>query len=524
MPTPFNPPDQEEVQETTNPKIKLQPEICYFGSKTGENGTETFGISKQDRRSHMYVVGKTGMGKTTLLQNMILQDIYNGYGVCFVDPHGDSSEYILDRIPTHRQTDVIYLNPGDLEFPIGLNILENNSEPYLTASGLMAVFNKIWSGLWSARMEYILNNTLLALLETPGNTLLGVVKMLTDDTFRIKIVQKIKDPLVKNFWTQEFANFNVRYRQEAISPILNKVGQFLSSEIIRNILGQQKSSINFREIMDGQKILIVNLSKGKLGEDNSNLFGALVVAKLQIAAMSRVDLAEEDRKDFFVYVDEFQNFTNDSFATILSEARKYRLNLVLAHQYIAQLTESGNQKVKNAIFGNVGTLVCFRVGAQDSQELAREFSSTFSSASLINLEPRQIVLKLSQNLHVSRAFKAYTLPPIFSQLNGNSAIVTNLSRERFAKKRADVASTISKWFEGQPGKSKPAASKSKKGKKQSSAGNISHEQIEKVSFESSPNLSSSNSNPSQTESLTLKSEDIQYLKSKKNRFFIKPKK
>jgi hypothetical protein len=441
----------------------LDPDVCYFGVKNEAEAESSFGILEKDRNIHMYIIGKTGMGKTTLLENMILQDIYNNKGVCFIDPHGDASEYILDRIPLHRRTDVIYLNPADLEYPIGLNILEDEQEVYLTASGLMAVFNKIWSGLWSARMEYILNNTLLALLETPGNTLLGVIKMLTDDTFRISTVQKLKDPVVKHFWTQEFAKFNERYRQEAISPILNKIGQFLSSEIIRNIVGQTKSTIHLREIMDEGKILIVNLSKGKLGEDNSNLFGALLVAKLQIAAMSRVDISEDKRKDFYLYVDEFQNFTNDSFATILSEARKYKLNLILAHQYIAQLTESGNHRVKNAIFGNVGTLVSFRLGAPDAPEISREFSSTIQPNELISLKPHQIAIKLSVDGDVTDPFIARTLPPIFEGLNGSKENIISLSRFRFSRGRNEVSKTISSIFE--PPKKSQGESKKNSAKK-----------------------------------------------------------
>ncbi|MEI6729145.1 MAG: type IV secretion system DNA-binding domain-containing protein [bacterium] len=447
----------------TSDNLNLKPNICYFGV-VHDGAEKTFGILQEDRRKHMYILGKTGMGKTTLLENMILQDIYNGNGVCFIDPHGDPSEYILSRIPAHRQNDVVYINPADTDYPIGLNILEPSTgeEPFLIASGLMAVFNKIWSGLWSARMEYILNNTLLALLETPGNTILGVIKMLTDDNFRDKIVSQVSDPLVRNFWLREFANFNLKYRQEAISPILNKVGQFLSSEPMRNILGQTHSKINFREIMDSKKILIVNLSKGKLGEDNSNLFGSLIVAKLQIAALSRVDIPEEKRKDFFVYVDEFQNFTTDSFATILSEARKYRLNLILAHQYISQLTESGSQKIKNAIFGNVGTIITFRLGSQDAIEIARELGSTISSQTLISLERTQIALKISIEGKVSEAFIANSIPPIFEKLDGNANQIIAISRQRYTVSKELISKEINDWFGDDSGKLSVVSKKKKK--------------------------------------------------------------
>ncbi len=430
--------------------LQIEPSLCYMGltaKKTGESFL--VGIQKEERRKHLYILGKTGMGKTTLLENMILQDVYNGFGVCYIDPHGDSSEYILDRIPESRYEDVVYINPADIENPVGFNILapEKEEEPYFLASGLMAVFNKIWAGLWSARMEYILNNSLLALLEKPGYTLLSVVKLLTDDKFREKIVTEIEDPVIKNFWLNEFAKFNSRYQQEAISPILNKVGQFLSSEVIRNIIGQPKSTINLRNIIDTKKILIINVSKGRLGEDNSNLLGSLILARLQLAAMSRVDTAEKDRNDFYVYVDEFQNFTNDSFATILSEARKYRLNLILAHQYISQLTEAGNQKIKNAVFGNVGNLVSFRVGSQDAKEMSREFGNVYTINDLLNLEKAEAVIQVSENKKTAKAIKIKTISPIFDKLGGSKEEVINISRGKYAKSKYQVVSQIKTQLE-----------------------------------------------------------------------------
>ena len=405
---------------------------------------KVFGIELEDRRKHMYIVGKTGMGKTTMLTNMILQDIYNGLGVCFIDPHGDPSEYILDRIPPHRHQDVVYFNPADTEFPIGLNILEaqRGEPPFLISSTLLAVFNKIWEGAWSSRMEYILSNTLLTLLETEGQTLLGVIKILTDEKYRRKIVARLTDPLVKNFWDLEFAKFNEKYRQEAIAPILNKIGQFFANEVIRNILGQTKSTIDIRDIMDNNKILICNLSKGKLGEENSSLLGALLISKLQIATMSRVDQPENDRRDFFVYVDEFQNFTTESFAGILSEARKYRLNLILAHQYISQLTEGGTRKVKSAIFGNVGTMVSFRVGASDAQEISNEFSLTVSAKTLLNLQKGQIAIKLSTENMALEPFVANTLPPLFDKMTGQKDKVITQSRHRYCLPKQIVAGDI----------------------------------------------------------------------------------
>ncbi|GAB4145812.1 MAG: hypothetical protein OHK0017_05810 [Patescibacteria group bacterium] len=428
--------------------LKIRPEICYFGVYDNRGNLVPFGIKRDDRRRHMYVLGKTGMGKTTFLENMAIQDIYNGEGVCFIDPHGDAAEYIMDRIPSYRQNDVIYFDPADTNFPIAFNILEQKTgeEKYLVASGMMAVFTKIWAGMWSTRMEYILNNCILALLDSPGNTLLGITRMLTDKGFRNKIVSKVSDPIVKTFWEKEFASFNDRYKQEAIAPIQNKIGQFLSSNLMRNIVGQPRSSIDMREIMDKRKILIINLSKGKIGEDNSALLGSLLITKLQLAAMSRVNMPEHERNDFYLYVDEFQNFTTDSFATILSEARKYRLNLILAHQYISQLTETGALRVKNAVFGNVGTIICFRIGADDAEALEREFAPVFTSQHLQNLNARQIVIKLSIDNAAAGPFLAETLPPVFEKMGGRLMTGLKVSRERYGVPVTKVENAIFRWL------------------------------------------------------------------------------
>ena len=443
--------------------VNIRPDICYFGQVNDRGLGKKFGILQDDRRRHMYILGKSGMGKSTLLENMILQDIYNGHGVCFMDPHGDSSETILDRIPSWRKNDVVYFNPGDMENPIGFNMLEakRGEQPFLIASGMMAVFGRIWAGMWSSRMEYILNNTLLALLETPGNTLLGVVRMLTDKDFMTKIVDNCEDPMVRNFWVKEFASFNDKYRTEAIAPILNKIGQFFSTDLIRNILGQPKSTIDFRDIMDQKKILIVNLSKGKIGEDNSNLLGSFIVTKLQLAAMSRVDIPEHERNDFYLYVDEFQNFTTDSFATILSEARKYRLCLILAHQYISQLTESGNEKVRNAIFGNVSTICTFRVGTDDAEFLEKEFDPIFTGSQLLGLNKHQLIMKLSINGKPSLPFIANTLPPMFEECVGQYDSVVAQSQERYATPVVKVKERINKWLQYDYGEELEAAKRKK---------------------------------------------------------------
>jgi hypothetical protein len=430
--------------------------VCYFGlikNNLKDNDSEianekSFGILDGDRGRHMYLLGKTGMGKSTMMQNMCLQDIYNGKGVCFIDPHGDSVEYILDRIPLNRQKDLIYLNPADIEFPIGLNIfqVEKDEQSYLICSGLLSIFKRIWAGMWSSRMEYILNNTILALLEQPNTTLLSVIKMLSDEKFAQIIVAKTQNPLVKNFWLKEYANFHDKYKQEAVAPILNKIGQFFSSEVIRNILGQNKSSFSFRDVIDTQKILLVNLSKGRLGEDNSNLLGSLIVTKLQLAAMSRVDIKEDQRKNFYLYVDEFQNFTTDSFASILSEARKYGLNLTLAHQYIDQLVETGNESVKNAIFGNIGSMAIFQLGSPDAYRMSMEFDPIYTKQDLVNLDISEVIAKLSILGRTSQPFKARTMPPIFDKFGGKKDFFIELSRKNYGRNRKEVNEGIQKYL------------------------------------------------------------------------------
>jgi hypothetical protein len=423
--------------------IDNQNSINVFAKTNFRNREVAFGIKQDDRRRHIYIIGKTGMGKTTMIENMIVQDINAGFGVTFVDPHGESVEKILNYIPNSRVNDVVYFNPADLDYPIAFNPLESVDPNYkhLVASGLMGVFTKIWENVWSARMEYILNNTILALLDTPGNTMLGIARMLVDKKFRKKIVDNVKDPVVKSFWIDEFANYNDRFRNEAIAPIQNKVGQFLSSAVIRNIVGQPKSTIDLRELMDAKKILLLNLSKGRIGEDNSSLLGAMFITKLQLAAMSRVDVPESERQDFYLYVDEFQNFATESFATILSEARKYHLNLTMAHQYIEQLDE----KVQAAVFGNVGTIIVFRIGAVDAEALEPEFMPTFEQNDLVNLSKYHIYLKLMINGVSSQPFSAVTLPPL-AEKTGNEEKVIKVSRERFGKQREVIEEKITRWM------------------------------------------------------------------------------
>ncbi|MCD6500697.1 type IV secretion system DNA-binding domain-containing protein [bacterium] len=418
-------------------------EINYFGVTTFRNQRKKFGIKLDDRRRHVYVVGKTGMGKTELLKNMAIQDIKQGNGIGFVDPHGEAAEELLDFVPKNRIKDVVYFNPADLNFPIAFNVMEkvDVEHRHLVASGLMGVFKKIWPDVWSARMEYILNNSILALLEYPGSTLLGINRMLADPDYRKKVVDEITDPVIKAFWIREFARYTQRLEAEATAAIQNKVGQFISAPLIRNIVGQTTSSVDMRKVMDDGKILILNLSKGRIGEDASKLLGGLLITKLQLAAMSRVDTPESQRKDFFLYVDEFQNFATESFVNILSEARKYRLSLILAHQYISQMEET----VRDAVFGNIGTLISFRVGAEDAEYLEKEFSPEFSAQDLVNLPKYQIYLKLMVDGVAGRPFSAQTLPPFEAPEKTFRQEIIKNSRERYATARKTVEEKIAHW-------------------------------------------------------------------------------
>jgi len=418
-------------------------DINFFATTTFRNQKKKFGIKIDDRRRHFYIVGKTGMGKSVLLKNMAVQDIKDGHGICFIDPHGEIAEELLDFIPENRIEDVIYFNPADIEHPIAFDVMEDVDieTRHLVASGLMGVFKKIWPDVWSARMEYILSNSVLALLEHPNSTLLGINRLLSDSTYRKEVVEGLTDPVVKAFWTQEFARYTQRYEVEATAAIQNKIGQFISSPLIRNIIGQTKTSFDIREVMDNGKILILNLSKGKIGEDSSRLLGGLLITKLQLAAMSRVDMPEEKRKDFFLYVDEFQNFATESFVNVLSEARKYHLSLILAHQYITQMEET----VRDAVFGNVGTIVSFRVGAEDAEYLEKEFIPEIIAEDLVNLPKYLIYLKLMVDGIAGRPFSAQTLAPFKSAQESQKEKIIEFSRKKYSVSREIVEKEIAEW-------------------------------------------------------------------------------
>ncbi|MFH1720472.1 MAG: type IV secretion system DNA-binding domain-containing protein [Patescibacteria group bacterium] len=408
---------------------------------------QKFGILDPDRRRHIYIIGKTGMGKSTLLENMVYSDIHSGKGIAVVDPHGDLADKVLDFIPASRTNDVVIFDPSDRDFPISFNMMESKDPTYNTiiASGLVGIFKKIYAESWGPRLEHILRNTILSLLEYPNTTMLGITRILQDDKFRAQVVKKMEDPIVKSFWVNEFDKMQPKFRTEAISPILNKVGQFLSSPIIRNIVGQPKSAVDFRFLMDNNRIVIVNLSKGKIGEDNSALLGAMVITKFQLEAMSRSDTPEKDRKDFYLYVDEFQNFATESFATILSEARKYKLNLTMANQYIAQMPD----EVRDAVFGNVGTILSFQVGYDDAEYISQQFGEEVLPPDLVSLSKFTAYTRLLIDNMPSKTFSLSTLPPVeVKEDEGRREKIIKVSREKFTKKREMVEDKIKRWSEG----------------------------------------------------------------------------
>lgn len=422
--------------------------ITYFAETNSRGKATPFGIKRKDRARHMYVIGKTGMGKSTLLENMAIQDIRNGEAMAFIDPHGSTAERLLEYVPPHRVSDVVYFAPFDMEYPVAFNVMEDvgYDKRHLVVSGLLSAFRKIWVDAWSARMEYILSNTLLALLEYEGSTLLDVNRMLINKAFRKKVVENVTDPIVKSFWVDEFANYTDRYTQDATPAIQNKIGQFTSNPLIRNIVGQPKSSFDIRRIMDERKILVMNLSKGRVGEVNATLLGSMLVTKIYLAAMSRADVSAQELQklpSFYFYVDEFQNFANQSFADILSEARKYKLNLIIAHQYVEQMEE----EVRDAVFGNVGTTVAFRVGPFDAETLETIFSPQFSQTDLVNLGFAQIYLTLMIDGVGSPPFSATTLPPFGLPPDSHPERVIASSRAQYGAPRAQIEETIKKWQE-----------------------------------------------------------------------------
>jgi len=466
--------------------------ITFFAKTDARSQQVSFGIKARDRQRHMYVVGKTGMGKSTLLENMAVQDIQNGEGMAFIDPHGSAAETLLDYIPEHRLDDVIYFAPFDTANPISFNVMEDvdPDKRHLVVSGLMSTFKKIWVDAWSARMEYILTNALLAIIEYPDTTLLSVNRLFSDKVYRKQVVNYIKDPAVKAFWVDEFANYTERFAAEALPAIQNKIGQFTGNPLIRNIIGQPHSSFDIRKIMDEKKILIMNLSKGLIGETNANLLGSMLTTRIYLAAMSRADLPVAEMKkmpNFYFYVDEFQSFANATFANILSEARKYHLNLIIAHQYIAQMEE----EVRDAVFGNVGTTVSFRVGPFDAEVLETVFTPRFLAADLVNLGFAQIYLTLMIDGIGSQPFSAVTLPPIAPPSVSCKDMVIAASRRNYTKSREVVEKIVTDLHT----LAKQETSGSEKNNQQNAAVRIKHNDnkssaVEVKSTPSTPNTPS----------------------------------
>ena len=422
--------------------------VTYFAETDSRNKRVKFGIKAKDRAKHFYVIGKTGMGKSTLLENMAVQDIQNGEGIAFIDPHGKTADLLLDYIPEHRVKDVLYFAPFDMNHPVSFNVMEDvgADKRHLVSNGLMSAFKKIWVDAWSARMEYILNNILLALLEYPDSTLIGVNRMLADKDYRNKVVANVTDTSVKAFWVDEFAKYSDKFMTEAGAAIQNKIGQFISNPLVRNLIGQPKSTFDLRQMMDNRKIVIINLSKGRVGESNANLLGSMLITKIYLSAMSRADVSEATLNklpNFYLYVDEFQSFANESFADILSEARKYKLNLTMAHQYIEQMTE----EVRAAVFGNVGTMAIFRVGATDAEYLEKEFAPQFTAEDIVNLGQYQLYLRLMIDGVGSNPFSARNLPPIAKPLLSLKEQIIDSSRITFSRPREVVEAEIKKWHE-----------------------------------------------------------------------------
>lgn len=423
-----DPPDNLTVAENLTEEEKS--DVNFMAKTEYKNKMTVFGIKKNDRRRHVYIIGKTGSGKSTLIANMAINDMRNRRGFAIVDPHGDLCEVLLDYVPSFRINDVVYLDPSMPDRAFSLNPFEvtNEAQKELVVSGILSIFTKVWAGVWSARMEYILRNVLLSVVEMPDATMLMVPEMLSNAKFRAKVVDRINDPILRSFWTNEFANYTDRLRAEAVAPIQNKVGQFLASTKIRNILQSPKSTIDIAKIMDEGKILLLNLSQGKLGEDNAALLGAMMITKIQLAAMNRVYQKEEERRDFYLYVDEFQNFATSSFIKILSEARKYRLSLILANQYIAQIEET----VRAAIFGNAGTMLSFIVGATDASYLAKEFTERFKEEDLLALGNYRAIIKLAIDNVTMPPFLCYSLPLPRSVTQGREKVLRS-SLERYTK-------------------------------------------------------------------------------------------
>lgn len=418
--------------------------IVHIGQRHVWGGQQPFGLRRGDRRQHLYAIGKTGTGKTSLLRNLLLQDIAAGEGVGVIDPHGDLAHDLLDHVPRWRTDHVVYFNPADHDHPFGLNLLRSvrPERRHLVASGVVGAFKSIWRDSWGPRLEYLLYASVAALLEVENATILGVPRLLSDDAYRERVVDRVRDPAVRAFWTTEFAGWDRRYRSEAAGPVQNKVGQLLMSPPVRNVFGQVSSRFDARFTMDRRRIFIANLSKGMLGEDKANLLGAILVTQFHLAAMSRADVAESERPDFFLSVDEFTSFSTDSFASTLAEARKYRLALALFHQQTGQMSDT----VRDAVFGNVGNLIAFRVGEDDARLMARQFGNVYPPAVFTSLANYEVCVRNLRDGDPADPFLGKTLAPLDPRHGRRDAIVRR-SRERFATPRPVVEDKLRRWSE-----------------------------------------------------------------------------
>jgi hypothetical protein len=421
----------------------MNDDIAYMGMRQAWDQEVPFGLKISDRRHHAYIVGKTGSGKTTLLRNLIVQDVLAGRGVGVIDPHGDLASELLDCIPSWRTDDVVYFDPADYDFPIGLNLLRPTSTDsrHLITSGIVSALKNIWRDSWGPRMEWVLSASIAALLECQNVSILGITRMLVDEQYRQWVLKQVKDPVLRSVWIQELGQYDEQLWQEAIAPIQNKIGQLLIAPPVRNILGQVRSRIDAGFMMNNRRIFIANLSKGRLGEDKSNLLGAILVTMFQLAAMERSTVVEEQRKDFFLFVDEFQNFTSDSFTSILSEARKYRLALTLSNQHVSQL----RHEIRDSIFGNVGSILAFRVGSADASLLSHEFAGAFDPKRFVELGKYQVCAKLLTDGTYNEPFMGVTSPPLDVRFGGRENLISR-SREKYASQRLVVEDKIQRWL------------------------------------------------------------------------------
>lgn len=425
----------------------MNDDLIYFGQKLSHGADEPFGLGEADACRHVYIIGQTGAGKTTLLRNIVLQRIRAGQGVALIDPHGDVADELLDHFPTERTLDLVYFDPASADFPIAFNPLANvpPDQRALVTAGLVSAFKSIWQESWGPRLEYILGFTIAALLEAENTTLLGINRMLSDEAYRARIVAQVRDPFIRAFWTDEFAHYEKRYQREAVGPVQNKLGQFARSPLLRNIIGQVGNKLDFRHMMDTGRVFIANLSKGRLGDEPANLLGALLVAQFKHAAMTRADLPETERRVFHLMIDEFHNFTTASIAGALSEIRKYGLSLTLAHQFIDQLTDD----IRPAVFGNVGTLIAFRVGSADAEHMAREFGQEFTAGQFSDLQKHEIFVRTLEGGQPRAPFRGLTYPPILNPTHRKEKLIGH-SRQKYATPREKVERRLQDWMKAEP--------------------------------------------------------------------------